>query len=105
MSSMRSIPITPFNTDNLILSHCGCNSEANDAINGNLLPLVRLESRDDPIEFVLRGTSVSFVALSNKTEAGESNPSEIQLFDGRRYSVHGCGVGQDCRYSPGPYRP
>jgi hypothetical protein len=78
------------------LSHCGCNSEANDAINRDLLSLVRLKSRDDPIKFVLCWTSVSFIALSNETEAGESNASEIQRFDRYRYSVNGCGVGQDC---------
>jgi hypothetical protein len=94
--AIRSIPIAPFNANNLSLPHCGRNSEANDTINRDLLALVRLKSGDDPTKLVLRRTSVSFIALSNKTEAGESNASEIQWFDGYRNSVNSCGVGQNC---------
>lgn len=36
------------------------------------------------------------LALSNETEAGESNASKVQWFDRYRDSVNGCGVGQDC---------
>jgi hypothetical protein len=60
------IEIGPFDATDLILAHRRCNSETDDPADRNLLSRVGVECRYKPVEFILRRSSVAFVALADQ---------------------------------------
>jgi hypothetical protein len=93
--STLSIKIAPFDPRDLVLPHRRRHSETYDTSYRNLLPLVCLERRDNPIELVLSRSAVAFIALPDKTQTPERNPSEIDRLSRHDHAVNGGGVGQD----------
>ena len=49
-----TIEISPFNATDFVLTHRCRHREANNTAQGNLLSRVRIERRDEPVEFMLR---------------------------------------------------
>jgi hypothetical protein len=87
--SALSIKIAPWDPRDLVLPHRRRHSEAYDTAYGDLLPLVCLERRDNPIELVLGGSAVTLSAFSDKPEATQGNPSEVDLFGRHDHAMNG----------------
>jgi hypothetical protein len=56
------VDIVPLDATDLFLPHGRCNSKANDAANGNELPVIALDVADNRIEFVPGWPALPFVA-------------------------------------------
>jgi hypothetical protein len=74
-----AIEIRPFNATEFIQPHGRRNCELNDAAKRNLLPWIRIECRNEPIEFILGWSPVSLVALSDEAEPGERDAGRLML--------------------------
>ncbi len=69
--SLSWIEIWPFDAADLILAHCCRYREANDTPNRNLLSTIRVESGNQPIEFILCRASVAFVSFPNQAKSSK----------------------------------
>jgi hypothetical protein len=74
------VKIGPLNSSNFVLPHRRRNRETNNSPNWDLLPDVRVQCRNDPIEFILSGTAVTLVSFPDKTEPSKGNAGKIDRF-------------------------
>ncbi len=89
------IKVTPLDARNFVLPHCRGDGKSNNPVNGDLLPIIGFETRDDEIELLLCWTTVALVPLADKAKTSESNTREIDWFDRNGHPMHGGGMRED----------
>jgi hypothetical protein len=89
------IEIRPCDTTYLLLAHCGCNSEPNDATQRNLLSYIAFKGSYEPVKFILRWPPVSFDSLPDEAESPQSDSCQIDALRRKKNTVHGCSVRED----------
>ena len=78
--STVGVEVALFNSSNFVLPHCRRDCETNNTPNWNLLPDIRVQRRDDPVEFILSGTTVTLVPFPDEAEPSKGNAGKIDWF-------------------------